>query len=115
MRLAWADTGPYVRTRLAAVLTLVVAAFVFDEATSSLDSRTEREIAASLRDISRCSTTLVIAHRLSTVVHADEIVVVDAGKIVENGTHTALLRQHGLYRSMWDSQLRGSHSAQGAP
>jgi len=65
--------------------------YVFDEATSSLDTRTEREIMQSLRDISFHRTTLVIAHRLSTVVYADHIVVLDAGFIVEQGTHEALL------------------------
>src|SRR6185295_931438 len=65
--------------------------YIFDEATSSLDSRTEIEIMNNLRELSRNSTTLVIAHRLSTVVHADEIVVMDAGTIVESGTHQLLL------------------------
>ena len=66
---------------------------VFDEATSALDTRTEREIQASLREVSRGHTTLVIAHRLSTVVDADEIIVLDEGRIVERGTHASLLRR----------------------
>jgi ABC-type transport system involved in Fe-S cluster assembly fused permease/ATPase subunit len=78
--------------------------YVFDEATSSLDSKTEREILRSLQEISRFSTTLVIAHRLSTVVHADEIVVLDEGVIVERGTHATLLRQNGRYASLWEAQ-----------
>ncbi|MBX5462270.1 MAG: ABC transporter ATP-binding protein/permease [Steroidobacteraceae bacterium] len=78
--------------------------YVFDEATSSLDSRTESEIMHNLREISKESTTLVIAHRLSTVVHADEIVVLDGGTIVERGTHAALLRLNGRYARLWEAQ-----------
>ena len=78
--------------------------YVFDEATSSLDSRTEGDIMHNLREISRESTTLVIAHRLSTVVHADEIVVLDGGTIVERGTHFGLLRANGRYARLWEAQ-----------
>ncbi len=78
--------------------------YVFDEATSSLDSRTERQILRNLRDISSTHTTLVIAHRLSTVVHADEIVVLDYGAIVERGTHASLLEQNGRYAALWRAQ-----------
>src|SRR6185312_13236865 len=63
------------------------AIYVFDEATSSLDSRTEREILQNLNDLSRKNTTLIVAHRLSTVVCADEILVLDRGHIIERGTH----------------------------
>lgn len=82
--------------------------YVFDEATSSLDSRTEGDIMHNLREISRDSTTLVIAHRLSTVVHADEIVVLEGGTIVERGTHFALLRQNGRYSRLWEAQQQTS-------
>jgi ATP-binding cassette, subfamily B, heavy metal transporter len=78
--------------------------YVFDEATSSLDSRTEAEIMNNLREISHNSTTLVIAHRLSTVVHADEIVVLESGAIVERGTHFSLLRINGRYARLWEAQ-----------
>jgi ATP-binding cassette subfamily B protein len=78
--------------------------YVFDEATSSLDSRTESEIMHNLQEISRASTTLVIAHRLSTVVHADEIVVLEAGSIAERGTHSNLLRLNGRYARLWHAQ-----------
>lgn len=85
--------------------------YVFDEATSSLDSNTEREILRNLREISRSKTTLVIAHRLSTVVHADEIVVLESGFIVERGTHASLLRQNGRYAELWTAQQKGSVAA----
>ena len=77
---------------------------VFDEATSSLDSRTEKDIQASLREVSANRTTLVIAHRLSTVVDADEIIVLEDGSIVERGTHHALLARGGRYAEMWARQ-----------
>lgn len=77
---------------------------ILDEATSALDIHTEREIQAALDRVSRDRTTLIIAHRLSTVVHADEIIVLDEGIIVERGNHEELLRQGGLYASMWNRQ-----------
>lgn len=78
--------------------------FVFDEATSSLDSKTEREILRNLITISKGATTLIIAHRLSTVVHADEIIILDQSAIIERGTHDNLMAKRGLYASMWHSQ-----------
>tara|TARA_R110002073_G_scaffold211794_5_gene372135 strand:+ start:701 stop:2572 length:1872 start_codon:yes stop_codon:yes gene_type:complete len=80
--------------------------FIFDEATASLDSKTEKAILANLKDISRNATTLMIAHRLSTVVHADEILVLEKGLIVERGPHDDLLRQDGAYAALWRAQLR---------
>ena len=77
---------------------------IFDEATSALDSRSEQAIQAELRNIARERTTLVIAHRLSTVVHAAQIIVLDKGRIVERGTHDDLLRAEGLYAQMWALQ-----------
>jgi ATP-binding cassette subfamily B protein len=77
---------------------------ILDEATSALDIHTEREIQAALDRVSRDRTTLVIAHRLSTVVHADEIIVLDDGAIVERGSHDQLLLFDGLYASMWNRQ-----------
>lgn len=79
---------------------------VFDEATSSLDSATEQAIQEELTRVSRNRTTLVIAHRLSTVVDADEILVLDAGRIVERGRHAELMMQEGRYAEMWRLQLR---------
>ena len=77
---------------------------IFDEATSALDSRTEQEILAALRQVSRDRTTVTVAHRLSTVVDADEILVLEAGRIVERGTHPALLAARGRYADMWARQ-----------
>jgi ABC-type transport system involved in Fe-S cluster assembly fused permease/ATPase subunit len=88
--------------------------YIFDEATSSLDSRTERQILRNLRDISSTHTTLVIAHRLSTVVHADEIVVLDHGAIVERGTHSSLLEQNGRYAALWRAQQTAASQLENA-
>jgi ATP-binding cassette subfamily B protein len=78
--------------------------YVFDEATSALDSVTEHEIVQSLRQISQSVTTLVISHRLSSVLHADEIIVLESGGVVERGTHASLLRQRGRYAAFWAQQ-----------
>jgi ATP-binding cassette subfamily B protein len=77
---------------------------MLDEATSALDSFTEKEIQASLDRIAKDRTTLVIAHRLSTVIHADTILVMDKGQIVERGTHLTLLAAGGLYAGLWARQ-----------
>ncbi|MDR5770485.1 MULTISPECIES: ABC transporter ATP-binding protein/permease [unclassified Caballeronia] len=82
---------------------------IFDEATSALDSKSERAIQHELDNIARERTTLIIAHRLSTVVHAQQIIVMDHGRIVERGTHAELLRAGGLFAQMWAlQQQRGS-------
>ena len=77
---------------------------IFDEATSALDSANERAIQAELQSVAQNKTTLVIAHRLSTVVDAHEILVMDSGRIIERGTHAQLLAQGGRYASMWALQ-----------
>lgn len=89
--------------------------FVFDEATSSLDSKTEREILNNLVDVSRKSTTLVIAHRLSTVIHADQILVMDHGAIVERGTHDELRERNGAYAALWQAQQGSGTTRADAP
>ncbi len=86
---------------------------IFDEATSALDSRSEKAIQAELRAIAQNHTTLTIAHRLSTVVDADEILVLEAGRIVERGTHDALLALDDVYARMW--RLQQQDEARGAP
>ena len=77
---------------------------IFDEATSALDSKTEKAIQAQLEQVAVGRTTLIIAHRLSTVMDADEILVLDAGRIVERGSHRALLERNGMYAQMWALQ-----------
>lgn len=84
---------------------------ILDEATSALDSRTEAEIMATLEAIERGRTTIIIAHRLSTVVHADKIVVLEAGQIVEQGSHSQLLARNGLYAEMWARQAKEREEA----
>ncbi|MEJ2609865.1 MAG: ABC transporter ATP-binding protein/permease [Candidatus Thiodiazotropha sp.] len=79
---------------------------VFDEATSSLDTKTEQAIQVTLQEVAKNHTTLVIAHRLSTVVDADRILVMDQGQIVEQGTHQELLQQQGCYQQMWRLQRK---------
>jgi ATP-binding cassette subfamily B protein len=77
---------------------------IFDEATSALDSKTEKSIQAELEMVAKGRTTLIIAHRLSTVMNADEILVMDGGRIVERGSHGDLLQKQGLYAQMWALQ-----------
>jgi ATP-binding cassette, subfamily B, heavy metal transporter len=77
---------------------------ILDEATSALDSHTEKEIQDALDEVSKNRTTLVIAHRLSTIVGADRILVLDGGRLVEQGTHAELLARAGLYASLWNRQ-----------
>jgi ATP-binding cassette subfamily B protein len=83
---------------------------MLDEATSALDSRTEKEIQDALERVARERTSLVIAHRLSTVVHADNIIVLDQGEIVEQGTHLELLAKGGLYASLWARQRQADEA-----
>ena len=80
---------------------------ILDEATSSLDSVTESDIQESLWQLMQNKTSIVIAHRLSTLLHMDRIIVFDKGKIVEDGTHHDLLINDGLYKTLWDAQIGG--------
>ncbi len=76
----------------------------FDEATSALDSSTEKEIQKNLEIMSKDKTTLIIAHRLSTAAYADNIIVLDKGSIIEQGSHNYLLDLKGKYFEMWEKQ-----------
>jgi ATP-binding cassette subfamily B protein len=96
--------GEKQRVAIARTMLKAPPILVLDEATSALDTFTEREIQAALDRISKGRTTIVIAHRLSTVVDADEILVLDKGVIVERGTHLSLLDQGGVYAAMWNRQ-----------
>ena len=100
------------KQRLAIARTLLKhpAMLIFDEATSALDSRTERALQEELTKLARNRTTLIIAHRLSTVVNADQIIVMDQGRIIERGTHQALLAASGAYANMWNMQQRQTES-----
>ena len=80
---------------------------LLDEATSQLDSVTETEIQMSLWELMQDKTTVVVAHRLSTLLHMDRIMVFDQGTIVEDGSHTELLANAGLYKTLWDAQVGG--------
>ena len=96
--------GEKQRVAIARVMLKNPPLLVLDEATSALDSRTEQALRGALERVAAGRTTLVIAHRLSTVIDADEIVVLERGRIVERGTHPALLARRGLYADMWRRQ-----------
>jgi ATP-binding cassette subfamily B protein len=96
--------GEKQRVAIARTLLKNPPVLILDEATSALDSRTESEIQATLERISERRTTIIIAHRLSTVVNADQIIVLEAGRVAEKGTHMQLLRKNGLYADMWARQ-----------
>ncbi len=98
--------GEKQRVAIARVLLKDPCIMVFDEATSSLDSHTEKAIQETLAQVAENRTTLVIAHRLSTVVDADEILVMDGGRILERGTHETLLARGGRYAEMWALQQK---------
>jgi len=96
--------GEKQRVAIARTILKAPPILMLDEATSALDSHTEKDIQDALERVARERTSLVIAHRLSTVVHADNIIVLDHGEIVEQGTHLELLARGGLYASLWTRQ-----------
>ncbi len=104
--------GEKQRVAIARTILKAPPILVLDEATSALDSHTEQEIQAALDRVSANRTTLVIAHRLSTVVNADQILVLRAGEIVERGGHAELLAAGGLYASMWNRQQEAREAAE---
>jgi ABC-type transport system involved in Fe-S cluster assembly fused permease/ATPase subunit len=102
--------GEKQRVAIARTILKAPPILMLDEATSALDTRTEQEIQASLDLVSRGRTTLVIAHRLSTVISADEIIVLQDGRIAERGRHSDLLAARGLYAAMWDRQREATEA-----
>jgi ATP-binding cassette subfamily B protein len=96
--------GEKQRVAIARVILKNPRILIFDEATSSLDSHSEQAILDSLHEVAEQHTTLAIAHRLSTIVDADKILVMESGRIVEQGNHAELLAQHGLYADLWALQ-----------
>ncbi len=108
--------GEKQRVAIARTILKQPAILLFDEASSALDTHTEKEIQESLREVSSDHSTLVIAHRLSTVIDADEILVLDHGRIVERGGHADLLERGGAYAAMWAKQQEiADEAAQMAP
>ncbi|TCL70202.1 ABC transporter ATP-binding protein/permease [Rhizobium sp. BK251] len=102
--------GEKQRVAIARTILKAPPILILDEATSALDTTTEHEIQTALDVVSKNRTTLVIAHRLSTVIGADEIIVLKSGEIAERGTHTALLAKNGLYASMWNRQREATQA-----
>lgn len=102
--------GEKQRVAIARTILKAPPILILDEATSALDTHTEQEIQAALDLVSRGRTTLVIAHRLSTVVNADEIIVLRDGQIAERGTHRSLLEKGGLYAEMWNRQREATEA-----
>jgi ATP-binding cassette subfamily B protein len=102
--------GEKQRVAIARTILKAPPILMLDEATSALDTHTELEIQAALDTVSRGRTTIVIAHRLSTVIAADEIIVLKDGEIAERGTHQAMLRAGGLYAAMWDRQREATEA-----
>jgi len=103
--------GEKQRVAIARTLLKNPAILILDEATSALDSVTERGIQAALDNAAKDRTTLVIAHRLSTIVNADKIIVMEDGKISEQGTHTQLLEKGALYSKLWKQQEKNPVNA----
>lgn len=107
--------GEKQRVAIARTLLKNPAILIFDEATSALDSKAEQAIQQQLKDIARNRTTMVIAHRLSTVADAEQILVLDHGRIVERGSHQSLLAANGLYAQMWQRQQASAEESPVSP
>jgi len=101
--------GQRQRVALARTILMNPAVLILDDALSSVDTQTEGLILEAMRSRHGRRTTLIIAHRLSTLRHADRIIVLDGGQVAQSGTHQTLMRQEGLYRRLW--QIQGSLEA----
>lgn len=99
--------GERARVALAAALLKNPKILILDEPTAALDALTEEEVTEELERLTKGRTTIIIAHRLSTLRFVDRVVVMDEGKIVEEGAHEELLRRGGLYKKLWEAQLKG--------
>jgi ATP-binding cassette subfamily B protein len=100
--------GERQRVAIARALIRSSSIYVFDEATSALDSETEKQFQSAMVRISSNKTTIIVAHRLATIMNAHQIIVIDGGEILETGTHDSLLEQGGVYSSMWLSQQKSA-------
>ena len=98
--------GEKQRVAIARTILKSPAIILLDEATSALDTQTERNIQTSLMKVCQDRTTIIVAHRLSTIIHANQILVLRDGEVCERGTHHGLLEEGGVYASMWDQQQR---------
>ena len=103
--------GERQRVAIARALIRSPSIYVFDEATSALDSETEKQFQNALLRISSNKTTIVVAHRLATVMHAHQIIIIDGGEIVEKGSHDTLLERRGFYFNMWIAQQKSLSSS----
>lgn len=103
--------GEKQRVAIARTILKEPAIVLLDEATSALDTQTERNIQAALNRVCAKRTTIIVAHRLSTIIHADEILVLREGEIVERGRHEELISREGVYHSMWQAQLQNDQEA----
>ncbi len=104
--------GEKQRVAIARTILKAPPILILDEATSALDTATEQEIQSAIDSVAKNRTTLVIAHRLSTVVNADQIIVLQDGAIAERGTHAELIARGGLYAAMWDRQREADEMAE---
>ena len=105
--------GQKQRTAIAQMLVRKCPVMIFDDSLSAVDAETDARIRAALRRDTKGATVILIAHRITTIMHADKILVMEKGKILESGTHEELLQQKGLYRKIYDLQMAGSEVLEG--
>ncbi len=105
--------GQRQRMSIARSVMLTPKIMVFDDSTAAIDAGTEQQIRMALRDITKDRATIIISHRLSSLMHTDEILFLDAGRIVERGTHKQLLDHGGRYKALYDLQLGDGEGADG--